>query len=292
MVAWNQNSPCFLLLTVSSLVVLPTGSANQLTLHRFLLSICLNGALFCTVNEPISFANFLRTGMGQINRNFFIGWHHKEQKYMIRSIFIANVGHAIFGVLYIIFNNVIYCMVFSWEWARFANHRKGLRVSEAPRGSQRTVYFFLMPYRLALPIMAFSMGIHTLVSQTLFLVDVETYGHDPQKGERMGQYIRTPQFDFTTTGFSPLGNVGMIIVGLGMIGFLIWCGHKKLDSPMPVTSTCSAAISAACHPVWDEPEDAYLQPLQWGVTDIHHGIGHTTFSSRPVKGIDDYTPYQ
>jgi hypothetical protein len=264
----------------------------KLSSYRFLLSICLNGALFCTVNEPMSFSNFLSTGMGQVNRNFFIGWHHKTQKYMIRSIWIANVGHAIFGVLYIIFNNVVYCMIFSWEWARYANHRKGLRVSEGPRGSQRTVYFFLMPYRLAFPIMAFSCGIHTLISQTLFLVDVETYGHDPRKGERMGVYTRTPQYDFTTTGFSPLGNVGLIACGLAMIGFLIAWSFKRLDSPMPVTSTCSAAISAACHPTLEEPEDAVTLPLQWGVTETIRGVGHCTFSSRDVKGIDDCTPYQ
>jgi hypothetical protein len=251
------------------------------------IALCLNAALFCTVKDAITIPNFFSLGIGQINRNFFIGWAHRDPKYFLQAVFLANVGHAIFGILYIIYNNIFYAMTFSWEWARYAHHRKGLRVSEAPRGEQRTVYFFLMPLKTAIPIMLFSACIHTLVSNTLFIVDVETYGRDA----KLNTFVRTPEFDFTTTGFSPLGNALLIIAGVLMISYLLCCSALELKSTMPVTSTCSAAISAACHPDENEPDDFYLKKVGWGVTSIKDGIGHCTFSTNPVDKPDEYTPY-
>lgn len=253
--------------------------------------MCLNAALFCTVKEPIAIPNFYHLGLGQINRNYFIGWHHKEPRFFARAVFLASIGHAIFGVLYVIYNNVFYCMVFANEWSRYAHHRKGLRVSEAPRGKQRSIYFFMMPYKLAFPIMIFSSGIHTLISWTLFLVDVETYGHDPSQGQGVNTYVRTPQYDFTTTGFSPLGNALLIFAGLAMIAYLLACGATELRSVTPVTSTCSAAISAACHPDEEEPDDFFEKKMTWGVTSVKDGIGHCTFSSNEVTEPNEHTPY-
>lgn len=139
--------------------------------------------------------------------------------------------------------------------------------------------------------MLFSMGIHTLISWTLFLVDVETYGHDASQGQGVGAYVRTPQYDFTTTGFSPLGNAMLILAGLIMMFFLLGCASNELKSTMPVTSTCSAAISAACHPDDHEPDDFNVKKLTWGVTSVKDGIGHCAFSCMDVKLPDENTPY-
>jgi hypothetical protein len=251
------------------------------------IALCLNAALFCTVRNAITIPNFFSLGIGQINRNFFIGWANRDPKYFIQSVFLANVGHAVFGVLYIIYNNVFYAMTFSWEWARYAHHRKGLRVSESPRGDQRAVYFFLMPLKLAIPVMLFSAGIHTMISNTLFIVDVETYGWDTVANT----FIRTIEWDFTTTGFSPLGNALLIVAGALMISYLLCCAASELKSTMPVTSTCSAAISAACHPDEFEPDDFYLRKCTWGVTSVQNGVGHCTFSCLDVEKPNEHTPY-
>ena len=251
------------------------------------IALCLNAALFCTVRDVITIPNFFSLGIGQINRNFFIGWAHRDPKYFIQAVFLANVGHAVFGVLYIIYNNVFYAMTYSWEWARYAHHRKGLRVSEAPRGDQRPVYFFLMPLKLAIPIMLFSACIHTLISNTLYIVDVETYTFDAIRGIM----IRTVQWDFTTTGFSPLGNALLLIAGALMISYLLCCATNELKSTMPVTSTCSAAISAACHPDEFEPDDFYLRKCTWGVTSVQNGVGHCTFTCLEAEKPNENTPY-
>jgi hypothetical protein len=255
------------------------------------LTTCLAAALYCTVNENISIQNFFRLGIGAINRRFFIGWHNKELKGMYKSIVIANIGHALMGIMYIVYNNVFYCFIFADEWSRFAGHRKGLRVSQSPRGLQRTVYFFMMPYKMAVPIMGFSCILHYLISQTLFFVDVEAYGHSLERGQNMSWYSRQPQYDFSTTGFSPLANVGLLAVSFIMVGYLLFMATNKFKSGMPVASTCSAAISAACHPAPDEDEDVDVLPVQWGVTEVTDGYGHCTFSCKVVKSPDTVTQY-
>jgi hypothetical protein len=196
----------------------------------------------------------------------------------------------LFGILYILYSNVFYSMIFTDEWARYATHRKGLRVSESPRGSQRTVYFFLMPFKLALPIMVFASAIHMLISQMIFVVDVEAYS-PIITADGKTVYEREPKFDFNTTGFSPVANLGLILVSVLMLLFGLVCCGQRLKSGMPVASTCSAAIAAACHPSAKEQDDAPLMPIKWGVTDESNGAGHCTFSAQDVSVPDERTPY-
>jgi hypothetical protein len=253
------------------------------------LGTCFSASLYCTMQETISLKNLLHLGMGTINRRFFLGWHRKDTGGMLKSVVFANEGHALFGMLYIIYNNVFYAMIFQAEWSRYFHHKKGLRVSDSPRGRQRTVYFFMMPYGLAVPIMAFSCIIHTLISQTVFLVDVEAWGYASVESNKF--FARDAQYDFTSTGFSPLADVGLIFFSILMILFLVFMSMRKLKSGMPVVSTCSAAIAAACHPSVQEGPEAWLQPIQWGVTDVSDGAGHCTFSAREVTNPDERTPY-
>lgn len=59
---------------------------------------------------------------------------------------------------------------------------------------------------------------------------------------------------------------------------------------MPMASTCSAAISAACHPPPGDIE-AYLLPVEWGEVswDEVNQVGHCSFTTledvkRPTEG--------
>jgi hypothetical protein len=61
------------------------------------------------------------------------------------------------------------------------------------------------------------------------------------------------------------------------------------SSAMPMATTCSAAISAACHRP-DADEDAHLLPVRWGVTDDSSAPNRCAFTtSRDVHSpvIDD-----
>lgn len=58
-------------------------------------------------------------------------------------------------------------------------------------------------------------------------------------------------------------------------------GSRKYPAGIPLTATCSAGISAACHAPADDV-DASVLPVQWGVVSVKDGIGHCAFSSKLV----------
>ena len=67
---------------------------------------------------------------------------------------------------------------------------------------------------------------------------------------------------------------------------------RRLPSGMPLVSTCSVAISAACHrPV--EDVDAHLLPVQWGVvTADDEKVGRCAFTTlRTVHPPDEGQVY-
>lgn len=53
---------------------------------------------------------------------------------------------------------------------------------------------------------------------------------------------------------------------------------------MPLIGSCSAAISAACHPLQNDP-DASLLPVMWGAVAVESedAVGHCCFSSLEVS---------
>lgn len=63
-------------------------------------------------------------------------------------------------------------------------------------------------------------------------------------------------------------NVNLPAIIMGTFFFLVFIGYsfRKMPSGMPLVSSCSAAISAACHRP-SEDTDAHLLPILWGVVD-------------------------
>lgn len=157
-------------------------------------------------------------------------------------------------------------------------HRKPLRVT-SPIGQQRATYWLNVPFRYAIPMTVMSGLFHWLASQSIFLVRITV----------LNQWTRKPYRQDATCGFSALAII--LCTALGVIiaigGYVI--GQFKYAPGIPVASSCSAAISAACHP---PPEDvqASLLPVKWGAVthgEINGGgkpsVGHCTFSSLPVE---------
>lgn len=60
-------------------------------------------------------------------------------------------------------------------------------------------------------------------------------------------------------------NLAIIFGALNAIVFLVIATTRKMPSSMPLVLSCSAAISAACHP--GKKEDCYQDPVSWGVVD-------------------------
>ena len=164
-------------------------------------------------------------------------------------------------------------MLVADEWNDFIKERKTLRLS-SPRGIQRSSYFLSLPYRFALPLMVASGIMHWLISQSVFVVQSIGMAYGTS-------FYHYPAYDSSLIGYSCIGMICCLIVGSVMIIALVTLGlcnsyrPRKHDEKhetdaqsytMPFVSTCSAAISAACHRP-DEDFESHLLPIRWGFVE-------------------------
>jgi hypothetical protein len=68
---------------------------------------------------------------------------------LIPTTLFANLPQGILSFLYLTYNGLFSCMLGAYEWNRFAQFRKSLRVT-APEGSQRSTYYLQLPYTYAI----------------------------------------------------------------------------------------------------------------------------------------------
>lgn len=186
---------------------------------------------------------------------------------LVSNVLVANSPQLILSMFYFAINGVLTCMVAAREWSEFAYARKGLRVSDKPRGVQRVTYFLSLPYRYVLPLMAISTILHWLVSQSLFLVVLRTYCDDLTwcpLGTAYGSSAGGEAFGMC---WSPLGVVLTIIIGVLMAGYVLGLGFQRYKPGLPLAAGNSAVISAACHPLETQGlvATAASAPLRWGV---------------------------
>lgn len=66
-------------------------------------------------------------------------------------------------------------------------------------------------------------------------------------------------------GYSPIALMVAILLGFVMVCTILGMGLKHFRTNMPLAVSCSAAISAACHPPPGHDDHA-LKPVMWGET--------------------------
>ena len=202
---------------------------------------------------------------------------------MLGTVLLANVPQIILSFLYFSYNGIFTCMLMTEEWNRYAKKRRTLRVT-SPKGNQRSTYYLQLPYRWGFPLLVGSGILHWLVSQSIFLARVNVLDRNE---------IIQPE-SISTCGYSPIAIIFVIILGSAVVITGITCGFRRSKGGMPLAGSCSAAISAACHPPESDINPS-MRPVMWGVvTDVVHtkaggnGVGHCSFTnfevSAPIVG--------
>jgi hypothetical protein len=268
-------------------------SNTKLTSQRYLLAIglCTFFLIFgiqaiklAVSSTDASFSALLHLGIGAITPLTIIGWGLPSTgaRGLILNVLVANAAQPILSFLYFSYNGLFTSLFVAYEWDSFARKKKGLRVSAGPIGSQRSTYFLQLPYRIALPLMVISGLLHWLVSQSIFLVNIQSPG-DSSADDIMDQL---------GCGYSPIAIFCVIMVGIAMIILVLSMGMQRYKAGMPVASSCSWAIAAACHnysAAVDGREEA-TQRVRWGVTGTKmDGMPYCGFSAgeshAPVDGV-------
>ncbi|KAL8903197.1 MAG: hypothetical protein Q9207_004090 [Kuettlingeria erythrocarpa] len=234
--------------------------------------LCLSFNFIVVQGHSVTWTDLRNADLGEpVGNNIF-----SMDISLAATVVIANIPQIILSYVYILFNSLYTCMLAGHEWTQFAKHRKTLRVT-SPVGAQRSTFWLQLPYRYSLPLVTCSSLLAWLASQSLFLVKIEVLEHDGPSGPR----VVRPDKSVLSCGFCPGAIILAIMVGtLIMLGAVV-LGLRQYISDMPLASTNSAAISAACQRGPDDP-DASLLPLKWGVVSKRNGIRHCCFSSKRV----------
>jgi hypothetical protein len=190
------------------------------------------------------------------------------------NAWIANASQLVLSFCYLAINSECTAMAGAAEWNNLASSQKGLRVTR-PVGQQRDTYFLQLPYRWSLPLTIASGGLHWLLSQSIFLVRIDTY-------DRSGNLINDKRSK-SACGFSGTSFISMTLCFWMLVGTVGLVGRRRMKIKIPFAASCSLVISAACHATPDDLEP-HLGLLKWGVVEsnMYDGEMHCSLSSRHV----------
>ena len=195
---------------------------------------------------------------------------------IIKNVLLANFPQVVLSLVYIQYNGLFTCMLLSREWASYASNRKGLRTS-IPQGSQRSTYWLSLPYKFSVPLLVASGLLHWLLSQSIFFAQVNVLDSTD-----------TPATNsISTVGWSGLSLALLVVLGGTMIATISGFGFMRYAPGIPIVSSNSRAISAACHPLPGHYSES-MQRVQYGVlAEYGEGKGHVGFSGRDVSPLVD-----
>ncbi|KAJ5370373.1 uncharacterized protein N7496_006465 [Penicillium cataractarum] len=201
---------------------------------------------------------------------------------MLSYTVLANTPQLAITLTYLWYNHILTNMLAMAEWTSYGVNRKSLRVSSPAKNSgQRPTHYLSLPLRYSLPLLAFSALLHWFISQSFFYVYAIPWADTH----------RVEEFVLSELGYLWLPMLLAVFLGAGMLLVLVSLSFRKYKSFMPVVGSCSAAISAACHPPQDEnTENAARGLLMWGETaglldceysadQFEEGKGHCSFTS-------------
>ena len=187
-----------------------------------------------------------------------VGGSTSRTRTLFLNILVANSPQPLLSFLFLTYNSLYTCMLLTQEWFSYAHKRKALRVTN-PRGNQRSTYRLQLPYRYGIPLVILSGVLHWLVSQSLFLVNIQEYDNDSESIDENNS--------ITALGYSCIAIITTIMLGSITIAVGIAMGFRRYEGGMPLAGSCSAAISAACHPSSQDCDVAAEVPLMWGVAE-------------------------
>lgn len=217
-----------------------------------------------------------------VNPNF-VDWWPEDWGSVTISI-VVNIPQLFLTASYYCYNRVLTSMVAADEYSSYGVSRKSLRVTWPVKSSQqRSSYWLSVPYHYSIPVLVLYTTLHWLVSQSLYHTTALPYSEYVYSDADIG---------LDNISYSPLPLFVSILIGGVLMIILIGLGFRKLKSEMPLVGTCSAAISAACHPpAGEKGETAVLGPVTWGETtgapvltighsdEVEDPKGHCTFTS-------------
>ncbi|KAL2068529.1 hypothetical protein VTL71DRAFT_14866 [Oculimacula yallundae] len=197
---------------------------------------------------------------------------------------IANLPQVILALVSFVFMSIMSSLFLAEDWSKFAFMSQSLMVS-SPVGIQRGTWLLGAPLGWGSALLILQTLLHWLLSQSIFVVQISIFNKDgtpvpdnASDDESTGRYAH-----LSNCGYSPIAIILSVIAAaiLFLFAMVFYFRRFPPGSP-PVVSTCSAAISAACHPISMSEEKMYGK-FRWGADGgTSDGVGHCSIISDEV----------
>jgi hypothetical protein len=184
---------------------------------------------------------------------------------------LANLPQVILAGIYVVYLGIMSSMFIAADWSTFAFKKQTLMVS-SPVGKQRGSWLLSAPLGYGIGLLAVHTMLHWFVSQSIFVVQMVIYNKDGSPDTAVPV--------LSNCGYSPIAIICSVVAALILfISAIIMMFRRFPAGAPPVASTCSAAISAACHPIARSNGLVY-QGLMWGVNGgFGNGVEHCSLAS-------------
>ncbi|KAM0816085.1 hypothetical protein AB5N19_01886 [Seiridium cardinale] len=160
------------------------------------------------------------------------------------GVLAANSPQLLLSFCYLAYNNLFTRLQMAKEWSEFSLGYRPLRVTD-PKGEQYATYRLQLPYKYSIPLIACSIFLHWLLSNTVYLFISEGGYYASTKTEDSDPSL--PNNTAILMGFSVKALLVMLIVSLVLVFIPIVLSFVKLPSGTVLVGSNSFAISAACH---------------------------------------------
>ena len=197
-------------------------------------------------------------------------------------VLLANVPQLVLSVIYLVYNGLMTSMFLSADFAAFATKPQYLMMT-SPCGKQRGTWLLGLPLVVGLCSLSLQTLLHWFVSQSIFAVQILIKEADGFEHA----YVSGEFEELANCGYSPLAIWASFAGGsvLALSAFCCALRKYRVGAP-PVVSTCSAAISAACHPYYLKDEATVYQQLRWGaMPQPLNPLGHCSIV--PAKAFEN-----
>jgi hypothetical protein len=192
------------------------------------------------------------------------------------------------SLVYAVGNMMLTRMLAANEYSQFAQRCRPLRVSR-PAREQLSTHWLQLPYRYSVTLIVAMSLLHWLISRSIYLLNIRVYDINGVEDPLRMKYA---------WGTSSLAMLLTFLLGSALFWTLVGISRKKLGTGMPIVSTCSVAVSAACHPPVGE-EGTATKPLMYGAipmrmlsdsnsiadNNLDHLQEHASFSSLDVQPL-------
>lgn len=192
----------------------------------------------------------------------------------ITMTLLANIPQIFLSVIYILYLGIMTSMFLAADWNAFAFKAQTLMLS-TPSRKQRSTWLFGAPLGWGLALLSFLTALHWLLSQSLFIVQITVFDKDGKPYVYNNDDDEIYSTVFSNCGYSPIAIIcATLAAGILLLSAIIFCWRRFPEGAPPVVGTCSAAISAACHPIEKTPEMMYGS-FRWGANGgFLNGVGH------------------